>query len=346
MKSFLKKRFPALWGPISAIASRYRKWRHNSRQLRLLQECYKSDFLKQKQFGVLGEYSARSTSLAAALRKTYHRLEKGLALPEPRPGFGEAMVTQLLREFADYSRQTEKDLELIEAVRASVRQYVEFHEDFPDSLSESLRKEIHRIFGALGDDRKDLGGVSRVHRNELLNAAKGDFQELLSSRHSIRNFDGTEVDRTLVEAAVALASNTPSACNRQCWRVYATSNPASIQNWLTVQNGNRGFGERISTLLLVTADRSAFREPSERNQCFVDAGLFAMNLINSLHYHGLCSCPLNLCILPGAEEGLQGIVGFEPAEAPVMMLAVGNMPENVKFAISRKMSLQAIMKWK
>jgi nitroreductase len=127
----------------------------------------------------------------------------------------------------------------------------------------------------------------------------------------------------LIEQSISAAQLSPSACNRQPWVVHIYRDPAMIKQLLALQNGNAGFGHRLSTLLVVTADSTSFFDASERNQAFVDAGLFTMSLILALQSRGLGSCCLNWCVTPDTDEEAHELGGIPRSHRIIMYLAVG-----------------------
>jgi nitroreductase len=96
---------------------------------------------------------------------------------------------------------------------------------------------------------------------------------------------------------------------------------------LACQNGNRGFTEEIDKLLVVTSDLGSFVSPGERNQCWIDGGLFAMSLVYALHSLGLGTCCLNWSVEHEADRKLRQAAGIRESEAVIMMIAVGHLPE-------------------
>ena len=48
--------------------------------------------------------------------------------------------------------------------------------------------------------------------------------------------------------------------------------------------GNTGFDGEVQNYIVVTSDMSAFYDPFERNQVYVDGGIFTMALVEALHY--------------------------------------------------------------
>ena len=71
------------------------------------------------------------------------------------------------------------------------------------------------------------------------------------------------------------------------------------QQVIAVQ-GNAGFGDRVPLVLVITSDLQTFFAPEERNQAWIDGGMFAMSLVHALHSLGLASCcrtsPNRTCI--------------------------------------------------
>lgn len=67
-----------------------------------------------------------------------------------------------------------------------------------------------------------------------------EFQKLIKTRQSCRNFSDKPVSKDLLYKIIETASNSPSACNSQPWRVLVTNTPeenAKMKKCL--QNGGR-----------------------------------------------------------------------------------------------------------
>ena len=64
--------------------------------------------------------------LRAVLTKDYHRIEKGLALPAPRPGFGADVIRRLERNIEDYRRRFGPD-ETVEICLNALSEYLAFN---------------------------------------------------------------------------------------------------------------------------------------------------------------------------------------------------------------------------
>jgi nitroreductase len=140
-----------------------------------------------------------------------------------------------------------------------------------------------------------------------------------------------------------MAQKTPSVCNRQSSKVYVFSKAEDKQKVLSYQNGNRGFGDQASKVLIVTSNLEHFVSAGERNQCWVDGGMFSMSLVYALHSLGLGTCCLNWSVERQADQELRQVAGISDAEAVMMMIAVGHLPETLKVAQSPRKPLRDVL---
>jgi nitroreductase len=83
----------------------------------------------------------------------------------------------------------------------------------------------------------------------------------------------------------------------------------------------------------------------ERNQLWIDGGLFSMALLYALQSLGLASCCLNLCIPWTVEKKLAKIYRLPASERPIMMIAVGYLPDSVLVAHSQRKPLNTVLTW-
>ena len=84
----------------------------------------------------------------------------------------------------------------------------------------------------------------------------------------------------------------PSACNRQSCKAYFYQDKDVNKELGKLIAGNTGFDGEVQNYIVVTSDMSAFYDPFERNQVYVDGGIFTMALVEALHYYGIASCIL------------------------------------------------------
>jgi nitroreductase len=109
------------------------------------------------------------------------------------------------------------------------------------------------------------------------------------------------------------------------------------------QNGNRGFGDTAQRILVVTCDYRAFASCTERNEAFVDGGMFAMSLVYALHALELGFCCLNLCQQNRTGRALRRVGNIPDHEALIMVIAVGHLPDALHVARSERRAVEDVL---
>ena len=245
-------------------------------------------------------------ALETQATKDYHRVEKGLTLRAPKRPFG-----------ADVGRRLDEMLPLLEPETELERS--------ARSAREALRQWNEN--GTISDEVSPVAHPTREMSRDQLS-------ELFTGRHSVRNFDTTRIvsQQDLLTAA-RLAGRSPSVCNRQAWKVrFAVTDSAKLI-LRSHQNGNAGFGE-IPVVALITTDARLFAGSGERNQPWIDGGIFAMSLALALHGLSLSSCMLNMSLDNDRADSLRRALGLEDHELIVMEMAIGYAADNHRFARS------------
>ncbi|MGV8881642.1 MAG: nitroreductase family protein [Rhodoglobus sp.] len=158
---------------------------------------------------------------------------------------------------------------------------------------------------------------------------------IFESRHSVRDFTSDPVPSDLLHEAVRLASYSPSVCNREPWGVYLFSG-ADTSRVLAHQSGNSGFGDSVPAVALVSVDLGHFAKVGERNQAFIEGGIFATSLVFALHTLGLGSCMLNLSLTTDRLDALRAEVGAPQSEVLIMMIAIGYARPDHRYAASAR----------
>lgn len=272
------------------------------------------------------------------LRET-HTIEKGLSLREPRRGFGQQKVKDLIAHLTDYQqRYGLQNPDFLCYPLAAIRSWI----DFTQSQGVEIDALIH-AFDTLAArsgiiEITSQAGVREVSRQEIQAAAAGDLASVLQSRHSVRYFLPQVVSHEVIDQALQLAQLTPSACNRQGWKTHVYEGEA-CHRLLKWQGGSRGFEEDIHQAIVVTANQKAFLY-YEMHQAYVDGGLYAMNLINALHSLGLGTIPLSCGFKQRKLRKLRRQFGIPDEELPIVIIGFGTLPERFKVAVSERKSLQ------
>lgn len=287
-----------------------------------------------------GRLALTPSQLEGRMLAKAHSIEKGLSMPIVRSFFGQEALTELCVRMDQYEAAgLDRDGTAYLKGQHAIAAYLAHHEGQP--LPDSL--DFIRLRAAAMAS-PEHGGVREVRSDRIRREAAGDFASLVHSRHSIRDFAASPVSSEVIDRAVALAQRSPSVCNRQSGRVYAVTDPTILGHALTIQGGNRGFGEGIGTLLVVTADLSIFRDSKERNQGFVDGGLFAMTLIYALHFLGLGCCALNWSAGRKKDRKLRALLSIPDNELVIVLLGVGHLKEEFRVASSPRRTRDDVLR--
>ena len=278
----------------------------------------------------------RRAAACAEIVMGYHVLEKGLTMPHRRLGFGKGAVVHLMNLIASFERRFGADAQVSHAVGV-LRAYRELHRGWPEPMP--------RLDAFLAERANvPVAHEPHVTRAEFFAAKDAPFPEFAASRHVVRHFAGP-VLRETIESAVALATTAPSACNRQHARVHVIDDPALRDRLFAAQGGTRGFGQDADKVIVVTADLSTVRWGWERHDCYVNGGIFVMNLCYALHYFGVAHCILHWSVRPEVDRAAHDFLNIPQNEAIVQVIACGMPPEEFDVAASPRLVASDILTW-
>lgn len=287
----------------------------------------------------------RQEQWIARLTIDYHRLEKGLSVPEPRLGFGKDVLDRLLRNTPAYIARYGHD-EITNIVRNVLAAYAA-HNAAGDAPVERVETYIAAYDAARHGAAHARGGTlalsaADIHARAGVSDSR-DPEAFFMARHSVRQFADRLVDQALLESAARIAGKAPSVCNRQSGRVYTTTDPTIIAQALKYQNGNRGFGHAVPCLGVVCADLDIFEKLDERNQGFIDGGLFAMSFVYGLHALGLGSCMLNWSVATAHDARFRAAFGIPDSQLVISMVAIGHLKDSFPVAESPRRPVTDIL---
>ena len=282
-------------------------------------------------------------SLGAKIFRQTHVLEKGMSVGKPKEKFGVQKAMELMdmiKEYEGYGYKVEESSAVLNALGV-LNSYLKFHAErgyVPDKLE--ARFEPYRKY--IVDD--DTYGIHVIRLDELKKQAHGEFPEFIASRHSVRQYDSRNIDTHDVEKAVALAMHAPSACNRQSCKVYFYTDVETNEELGNLIAGNTGFDHDVKNYLIVTSDLSAFYDAFERNQVYVDGGIFTMALIEALHYYGIASCVLQNGEFKERNAEFKRIcVNIPENEKIILFIAIGYYKEEFTYAASHRKKLDEVL---
>ncbi len=325
IRSKLKKALPKKLVYYYALVSAIRAYMHDIR-IRAYDKVYNA---------------SDAEKLKRDLTVNYHIIEKGLTMPEPRPGFGKQVVVNLVDYIMRYDRMNlPKDAVMFMQSVSVIKEYVAYHKEIgyePD-------QEVQAKTGLVTERFPDIDGQKQIRtsREDYLKHIGGAFGQFCRSRYSVRHYSDKEVPLPVLHECIEMAQRSPSFCNRQPNRVHIVKNTKTKENVLALQNGNRGFGHLADTLLVITSSVSATKDLHERHENHLNGGMFIMTLLNALHFHGLGACSLNWSVSKERDIHIRRLLNIPYDEVVLLVISCGYLPEKLSVAASPRISSETI----
>lgn len=282
----------------------------------------------------------RAAQESKILRQT-HMVEKGMSLSSPRKGFGQPKIKTLFEMLDSYLKQGyPSDGMPFQDALCVLNEYVKMQKElgYENSDMEKKLKEYDSLRLT-----NLTAGICKDTRENLMAQTNKQFPEFFCSRHSMRQFDDRRVKTEDVRSAMRIAQRAPTACNRQATKVYMYTDEETNKELGKLIAGNTGFDEEVKNYLVVTADVSAFYDSFERNQMYVEAGLFSMALVEALHYNGIGSCILQNGEYNKRNKKFKNICKNIPdSERIILFVAIGYYKESFSYALSLRKDVDEV----
>ena len=179
------------------------------------------------------------------------------------------------------------------------------------------------------------GGIIRLHHSEETIKRNLPFGEFSQSRHSIRDFGKEPVSEETIRKALKMCERTPSACNRQTWKIYIYKDKEKRQELFNLQLGCNGFSEDMQYAILICGDIRGYNI-NELYQMYVDGGIYSMNLLYALHYLDVAAIPLTMAHKKSRTKLIKKKLNIPENEMPVLLIGVGSYKEQYKVAASER----------
>lgn len=274
----------------------------------------------------------------------YHSIEKGLLHNPIRYKFGkETVITLIILLNKEIVLKHKNKSQIISAYLALCN-YYELHLRNSIDISDYFSDDNYKLFKKLLSV-ENTKYTSTVNHNlkSYFGSNQNNFFEFSNSRKSIRNYTGKLIAHDIIYKAIDLAKNAPSVCNRQPVKVYLVENKNLVNKILKLQGGLNGY-DNISQLLIVTSDRSYFYSVGERNQLYIDGGIFLMNLLYALHFNEIASCPANWGMTSEKDVELKKLIKLPTSEKVISLVSIGIPIDSFKSCLSLRRTTDEILK--
>lgn len=305
---------------------------------------YGSDLFKYLKYSTVNNVDSLENK-ECELILNYHSIEKGMLFSPMKPKFAMQRVINLHGYLNDFDIMRNSSNSQIFIAYKVVIEYYELHKNAGIDISDYYTLEQYEKYKKIIKDvGLDFNSGKVCYLKKDFYKKNENFFNFSFSRKSIRNFSGEKVDYQKILDAITLANNAPSVCNRQASKVYLVEEKSLIDFCLQVQGGLNGFTENINQLLILTCNREYFYTIGERNQLYIDGGIYLMNLLYALHFYEIACCPANWGKTIYEENKLAKKIKIKPSEQIICMIPIGLAIDEFNVTLSYRRSADEVLK--
>ena len=274
----------------------------------------------------------------------YHAIEKGFLYDSSsfRPKFAQekvAVLIRLLKKQIVIDRRFNSSQALI--AYNVICKYYEKHLGLNKDISDFYKLSDYNLFNSLREEKVEI--INEHEKFNYFENSSSDFRDFSISRNSVRIFKKEIIKESVIKSVVDLCRHAPSVCNRQPNKVIYVSNKHKINKLLDIQGGLKGYEDTIHNLMIVTSDRNFFYTVGERNQLYIDGGIFVMNLLYSLHYYKIAACPAHWGFTRQNDLRVQKELKLKNSEKVICFVAIGNVADKFNSCLSRRRNPSEIL---
>jgi nitroreductase len=250
------------------------------------------------------------------LRRSIHRLEKGLSFPERRSVFAEDYILDTVELLLKGRNDPGFDTPTLNWATAVLDRYFHVVERTP---------VVTRALDRYSEGNRSAGDPSMAPypANERPGSETtfDELRTLAKRRRSVRFYTGEPVPEAVVRQALSVAAEAPSACNRQAFQYLYFNEPGTVASLADVPGGIAGY--TVPSLIVVVGRYRGYFDERDVKAPIIDASLSVMGFILALETLGASSVCINWPNQPGRERRLRRLLDLEPDEFVVMMIGLG-----------------------
>lgn len=274
------------------------------------------------------------------LRRNIHRLEKGIIMMPRRDIFARDYITETLDFYARAVDQCELKPGSMDPTEMDWAHNV-LEEYFRVSTgSHPVVDAARERFASLEYEPTTRSTIPYV-KKQLSSVSYDDLHSLALQRRSVRWFEQTPVPRELIEKALRVARQAPTACNRLPYEFRVFDDPDMVQTVAGIPFGAAGYAHNIPMIVVVVGKLEAYFSPRDRHAIYVDSSLAAMSFMFGLESLGLSSSVINWPDFEPLELKMQKTLGLGISDRVVMLIAVGFAHAEGMVPFSQKKELES-----
>ncbi len=283
----------------------------------------------------------KPTGCQYILRRNIHLLEKGLLMRPRHDAFALDYIEETVGCYArafELGRTSPNLVSQVELQWASDVLSLYFEVVGAHPIIDELRERFCALQATVPDRAPTAVPYERGVTGPL-SVKYEDLLQLARRRRSVRWFLQKPVPRKMIDRAIAVAALCPSACNLQPFEFRVFDDAELTQKVASIPTGTVGFGDNFPAIVVLIGKLHAWPGEQDRHLIYIDASLAAMAFLFALETQGLSSCCLNWPDLQAQERRMSKLLGLEPDERVIMLIALGYPDPHGLVAYSQKKPL-------
>lgn len=302
----------------------------------------------REQWAVLSGRRAYYTNLRrrrithVELRRNVHRLEKGILMRPRRDAFARDYILETVEFYAMAVHRAPTD----PIIDASELQWA--HDVLAEyfdvvTVTDSVVGRARAMFTAVTGG--PVEGNVKPYEHGAIPDSGVTYEQMLALAHqrrSVRWFLDKPVERDLIDKALAVGRQSPSACNRLPYEFLVFDDPDQVKKVGSIPFGAAGYAHQIPTLIVVKGNLDSYFSPRDRHVIYIDASLAAMAFMFGLETLGLSGSVINWPDFEPLERKMAKTLHLAPHERVIMLMAVGYADPTGMVAFSQKKDLEVL----
>lgn len=289
------------------------------------------------------EQTRRPTGNIATLRRNIHRIEKGLIMRPRRDIFAKDYIIETCLAYRQAVSGQMAGKDEMQWAHDVLREYFAAVKEEKEVIK---AKEIFEKEAAQTccETEVKLIPYQRNFENKPF-VSYEDLHALSIHRRSVRWFKQEPVPREVIDKAISLGAQAPSACNRQPFQFRIFDDHDLVQKVVRIPFGLHGYGHNVPCLAVVVGDQSSFFDERDRHLIYIDASLAIMGTLFAFESLGVSTCCVNWPAIESQEKEMAKLLGLEVYERPIMLIAIGYPDPQGLVARSTKKPIEALRKY-
>lgn len=281
------------------------------------------------------------------LRRNIHRLEKGLLMQPMRKVFAENYIVETVRFYQiaidDYKASDDAvDIDELLWSRDVLKKY------FSATTYTKVIKKASDRFKQIDDSVLLPQQTNKIPYTRPQECNLPSYESLLSLslfRRSVRWFQQRPVDRNIIDRALVIARQSPSACNRLPYEFKIFDDPEMVNKVADIPFGTVGYANNIPVIAVLVGKLNSYFSARDRHAIYIDTSLAAMGFCYGLEVQGVSTCIINWPDFEPLERKMQKMLSLTYSDRVIMLIAIGYADPQAKVAFSQKKHLETIREY-